>query len=95
MKHPNDMTAEELRELYWAMAWAALDLAQHLHYTTKWLKDEYKEESYKKAVGMAYDLVYFDRQQEIPKRKQCNIAVFGETGLETINCDFDELLEDK
>ena len=80
-KHPNDLTADELRELVWEMSLAALDLAQHLAFTNDMLKAEYREEAYKTAERRAYELCYLTCQDpSIPLTQ--GIAFFGEHGLE-------------
>lgn len=57
MKHPNNMSKKELRELVSAMGWDALNLAQHLTSANNWLKEEYKEKAYRQAAKMAYEIV--------------------------------------
>ena len=80
-KHPDDMTREELITLVFAMSWAALDLAQHLYFTTKMLKEEYRKEAYKKATRMAYELVFL-WEVEPDENKNSGILIFGKNGLE-------------
>lgn len=80
MKHLNDMDREELRDLVSAMSWAALDLKQHLQFTIDMLKDEYKENAYKKACKMAYDICQMPYQEPKPK-SNFDISLFGEDGL--------------
>ena len=80
-KHPNNMSKEELKELVFAMGWAALDLAQHLDFTIKALDGENKEKALYKATKMAYDITEMPYKKLQPK-SNIDISYFGETGLE-------------
>jgi len=86
-KHYRNMNAEELRELVFAMGWAALDLAQHLHFTTHCLKPEFQGDAYERACVMAYELADMPFNFEPTPPKQCQIAIFGENGLIRHDCN--------
>ncbi len=66
---------DELAELYSMMRWKALDLAQHLDFTIKLLADEYKEDAYKRARDMAYQLC----DEEVPPMG--GGVLFGKDGI--------------
>ena len=80
-KHPNNMSKEELKELVFAMVWAALDLGQHLAFTINFLDGENKEKALKKATKMAYDIIEMP-YKELPPKSNIDISYFGENGLE-------------
>ena len=80
-KHPNNMSKEELKELVFAMVWAALDLGQHLNFTMKFLDGENKEKALYKAIKMAYEITEMP-YKELPPKSYIDISYFGETGLE-------------
>lgn len=81
MKHPNDMTREELRELVGDMAGMALDLAQYLRFTTEALREDLRPAAYKKAIKMAYELAFYPYNGKRMERGNCEIVVFDEDGL--------------
>ena len=80
-KHPNNVSKEELKELVFAMGWAALDLGQHLDFTMKFLDGENKEKAFYKAIKMAYEITEMP-YKELPPKSNIDISYFGETGLE-------------
>jgi len=84
MKHPKDMNEGELRELVFAMSQAALDLSQHLNFTNDWLKDEYKQNAYKRAEDMAGAICQMPYRDAKPDNK-FQVVLFGENGLERLD----------
>lgn len=91
-KRPNDMNKEELIELVNTMSMWALDLAQHLDWTTNALKVQYKKEAYLRAIQMAWQICYAWEYNPI-KDSQVTIALFGEDGLSVSRGDFGELID--
>lgn len=93
VKHPNDMEAGELREIVFEMASLALDLGQHLRVTLELLKDEYKEEAYKRATQMAYDLSFYPYSGKRMEKGNVEIGIVGEKGMGVIRGDAKDLLK--
>ena len=90
MKHPNDMTRDELREVVSAMAWLSLDLAQNLSFIVHMLKREYVAEALRGAIQQAYDLSHYPyNEARINPKAKAQVGVFGATGL-TVD-RFDEI----
>lgn len=82
-KRPNEMTKEELLELVDTMSSWALDLAQHLDFTTNMLKVQYKKSAYQRAIQMAWQICYaWDHEPE--PEGNFSIHVFGQDGLVNI-----------
>jgi hypothetical protein len=79
------MDEVQLRELVFAMRWAALDLAQHLDFTNKLLSppadedpiDPRRRKAYEQARDMAYALCGSEWPNSVG-----GLMVFGEHGLE-------------
>ena len=91
VKHPNDMTREELRDLVWSMSSMALDLAQHLNWTNDCLKIQYRKEAYKRAEEMAYEITRAWEYEQL--EGNMDIAVFGSNGLTSIHGDISQLVD--
>ncbi len=92
MTHPNEMLPEELRELVWDMANAALDLAQHLSFTHECLRDDLKEGAYVKAIRMAYDIVKMPDSDYKKRDPRCDVVFFGAEGLTRPDITLDDLI---
>jgi hypothetical protein len=56
VKHPDDMTEDELRELVKDMSWEALNIAQDLMFTNELLKPKLKAAEYVRICNQAYAL---------------------------------------
>jgi len=81
-KHIREMTREELINHVGTVSSLALDLAQHLHFTFQLLKPEYKEEAFKNACDMAYQLAFGAFYADgINSEAFASISVFGQGGL--------------
>ena len=91
-KHPNDMSADELRKLVWNMAWVALDLAQHLYVTNKLLKDEHKGGAYEKECLMAHNLASLNFQND-SSQDRGHAVIIDDRGLTRHNITDKELQE--
>jgi hypothetical protein len=78
----SERSAEDLRELVWAISGLALDLAQHLDFSTRYLKEEFKPAAYARAQLMATELADFPTADVRQLPVIPNIAVFGADGLE-------------
>lgn len=81
MPHPNDMSWQQLRDLVSDMSYAALDLRQHLDFTVNWLKDEYKEAAYSRAIQMAGEIEMMPYQEREQRDRTFDIVIFGKDGL--------------
>lgn len=84
LKHPNDMSEQELRQLVFSMGWAALDLAQHLRFCVN-LKPKYRKQADENAIAMAYKLTqmpYYSSDSFVDR--VLDISIFGENGLSKI-----------
>ncbi len=92
MTHPNAMLPEELRELVWDMANAALDLAQHLRFTHEMLRDDLKNGAYEKAIRMAYDIVKMPDSDYKKRDPRCDVVFFGAEGLTRPDITLDDLI---
>ena len=90
VKHPSEMTREELLDLVWQMSSSALDLAQHLE-STEWLKVQYRKKCYERAVKMAWQICNAWEYER--KEGNMQIAYFGGNGLEVINGDVSQLVD--
>ena len=91
VKHPNDMTKEELRDLVFAMSSMALDLAQHLDWTTNCLRVQYKKDAYRRAIKMAREICY--AWEYLHEKGNCEVAIFGSDGLTVERGSLTEILE--
>jgi len=80
-RHPNNMSKEELKELVFAMGWAALDLGQHLNFTMEFLDGGNKEKALNKSIMMAYNITKMP-YEELPLKSNIDISYFGKNGLE-------------
>jgi hypothetical protein len=92
VKHYKDMTREELMELVCSMSWMALNLAQHLEYTTNCLQVQYRKDCYRRAIEMAWQICYA-WEYEKPQGNM-EVAYFGGNGLEVINGEVSQLLDE-
>ena len=82
MKHPNDMTRDELREVVSAMSWLSLDLAQNLSFIVNMLKREYVADALRGAIQQAYDLSHYPYNEDrINPKAKAQVSVFSEGGL--------------
>jgi hypothetical protein len=90
VKHPSEMTREELLDLVWQMSSSALDLAQHLE-STEWLKVQYRKKCYERAIQMAWQICNAWEYER--KEGNMQIAYFGGNGLEVINGDVSQLVD--
>ena len=77
-KHIQDMDRDELLAHIGNFTGLALDLAQHLCFTLDALKDEYKEQAYRQACEMAYELALNAYESDaINEESFADIVVFG------------------
>lgn len=85
-KHPNDLSAEELRELVGSMSLMALDLAQHLAYSgmdKRITADSNLAAAWEQATRMAYELSGYPYDgPTLERTNPPGLLVFGEKGLE-------------
>ena len=93
MTHPNCMLPEELRELVWDMANAALDLAQHLSFTHEMLREDLRDGAYEKAIKMAYDIVKMPDGDYKKRDPRCDVVFFGAEGLTRPDITLDDLIK--
>jgi len=90
VKHPSEMSKEELLSLVWNMSEMALDLSQHLE-CTEMLRVQYKKDAYKRAAKMAAEIVYAWEYQH-PKGN-CEVAMFDGNGLTVERGELMDILE--
>lgn len=74
---------EELEELVWSISWLALDLAQHLSFATKYIKQEFQPEAYLQAVTLSSELADFPVADVRDTGVTPGLAAFGAKGLES------------
>jgi len=82
-RHPNNMNKTQLKELVFAMSWAALDLAQHLWFTADFLDNKSKKKAYEKATQMAYDITKMPYEKI--EKSNIDVSFYGDTGLEKLS----------
>lgn len=80
-RHLDQMTVEELRELVDEMSALALDLAQHLEYSARFLKRRKRETAILKACEMAYKLYLYPHEGPRVRLSGTRVATFDADGL--------------